>query len=373
MSNKKPNKFWGFTLKEFRHIFRDRRTLLIIFGMPIAELLIFGYVITNEIKDTNIAIYDKSGDYLSQKLTSKLGSSGYFIPSTFIYSENEIEPALRSGKASLVVVYEKDFAKRFQKEGNAAIHVITDASEPNTASLLANYAWSIINSFAAENGVKDKSLTPIDIRVRMLYNPDLKSVFMFVPGTMALILMLLTAMMTAISIAREKELGTMEILLVSPLKPSHIVIGKVLPYVGLAFTNALVILFLGYTVFGLPIKGSLALLLLVCFFFILLALSLGIMISTVSKTQQVAMFFSMIGLMLPTMLLSGFIYPVENMPVILQWLSSIMPPRWFISAIKTIMIKGEGIAYVWKEMLIMIGMIVFFLTLSIKKFKVRLS
>jgi len=373
MSNKKPNKFWGFTLKEFRHIFRDRRTLLIIFGMPIAELLIFGYVITNEIKDTNIAIYDKSGDYLSQKLTSKLGSSGYFIPSTFIYSENEIEPALRSGKANLVVVYEQDFAKRFLKEGNAAIQVITDASEPNTASLLANYAWSIINSFASENGVKDKSLTPIDIRVRMLYNPDLKSVFMFVPGTMALILMLLTAMMTAISIAREKELGTMEILLVSPLKPSHIVLGKVIPYVGLAFTNALVILFLGYTVFGLPIKGSLALLLLVCFIFILLALSLGIMISTVSKTQQVAMFFSMIGLMLPTMLLSGFIYPVENMPVVLQWLSSIMPPRWFISAIKTIMIKGEGIAYVWKEMLIMIGMIVFFLTLSIKKFKVRLS
>ena len=373
MSNKKPNKFWGFTLKEFRHIFRDRRTLLIIFGMPIAELLIFGYVITNEIKDANIAIYDKSGDYLSQKLTSKLGSSGYFIPSTFIYSENEIEPTLRSGKAKLVVVYEQDFAKRFHKEGNAAIQVITDASEPNTASLLANYAWSIINSFASENGVKDKSLTPIDIRVRMLYNPDLKSVFMFVPGTMALILMLLTAMMTAISIAREKELGTMEILLVSPLKPSHIVIGKVLPYVGLAFTNALVILFLGYTVFGLPIKGSLTLLLLVCFVFILLALSLGIMISTVSKTQQVAMFFSMIGLMLPTMLLSGFIFPVENMPVILQWLSAIMPPRWFISAIKTIMIKGEGIAYVWKELLIMVGMIVLFLTLSIKKFKVRLS
>lgn len=373
MSNKKPNKFWGFTLKEFRHIFRDRRTLLIIFGMPIAELLIFGYVITNEIKDANIAIYDKSGDYLSQKLTSKLGSSGYFIPSTFIYSENEIEPALRSGKAKLVVVYEQDFAKRFQKEGNAAIQVITDASEPNTASLLANYAWSIINSFASENGVKDKSLTPIDIRVRMLYNPDLKSVFMFVPGTMALILMLLTAMMTAISIAREKELGTMEILLVSPLKPSHIVLGKVLPYVGLAFTNALVILFLGYTVFGLPIKGSLALLLIVCFIFILLALSLGIMISTVSKTQQVAMFFSMIGLMLPTMLLSGFIFPVENMPIVLQWLSAIMPPRWFISAIKTIMIKGEGIAYVWKEMLIMIGMIIFFLVMSIKKFKVRLS
>ncbi len=373
MPNKKTNKFWGFAKKEFRHIFRDKRTLLIIFGMPIAELLIFGYVVTNEIKDANIAIFDKSGDYLSQKLTSKLGSSGYFIPTTFIHSETEIEPILRSGKAKMVLVYEANFAQKFYKEGKSSIQIITDASEPNTASLLSNYAWAIINSFAIENGSKEFSSSPIDIRVRMLYNPELKAVFMFVPGTMALILMLLTAMMTSISIAREKELGTMEILLVSPLKPSQIVIGKVLPYVGLAFTNALVILLLGYTVFSLPMRGSLLLLLLVNFIFIILALSLGILISTVSKTQQVAMFLSMIGLMLPTILLSGFIFPIENMPVILQWLSLIMPPRWFISALKTIMIKGEGILYVWKEILIMLGMIVFFLTFSIKKFKVRLS
>lgn len=372
-SKKNPNKFWGFALKEFRHIFRDKRTLLIIFGMPIAELLIFGYVINNEIKDANIAIYDKSGDYLSQKLTSKLGSSGYFIPTTFLHSDKEIEPVLRSGKAKMVVVYESDFAKKFVKEGNTSIQIITDASEPNTASLLANYAWAIINNFANENGAKELTVTPIDVRTRMLYNPELKAVFMFVPGTMALILMLLTAMMTSISIAKEKELGTMEILLVSPLKPSHIVLGKVLPYVGLAFTNAIVILILGYTVFGLPMLGSPILLLLLCFIFILLALSLGILISTISNTQQVAMFISMIGLMLPTILLSGFIFPIENMPKVLQWFSAIMPPRWFISALKTIMIKGEGFYYVWKEMLIMIGMIVLFLTLSIKKFKVRLS
>ena len=374
MNNAQPSKFWGFAKKEFRHIFRDKRTLLIIFGMPIAQLLIFGYVVTNEIKDANIAILDKSGDYLSQKLTSKLGSSGYFIPTTYLYSEKDIEPTLRSGKAKMVVVYEPDFAKKFLKEGSAAIQIITDASEPNTASLLSNYAWAIINGFATENGAKEfAAAQPIDIRVRMLYNPELKAVFMFVPGTMALILMLLTAMMTSISIAREKELGTMEVLLVSPLKPSDIVLGKVLPYVGLAFTNAIVILLLGYTVFSLPMRGSLALLLLVSFIFIILALSLGILISTVSKTQQVAMFLSMIGLMLPTILLSGFIFPIENMPLVLQWFSAIMPPRWFISALKTIMIKGEGILYVWKEMLIMLGMIVFFLTLSIKKFKVRLD
>lgn len=372
-SSKRPNKFWGFAKKEFRHIFRDRRTLLIIFGMPIAQLLIFGYVVTNEIKDAKIGIYDKSGDYLSQKLTSKLGSSGYFIPSEKIHSSEDVEPALRSGRVKMVVVYEQNFAQNFLKDGKTSIQLITDASEPNTASLLSNYAWSIINDFASENGIKELSASPIDIRVRMLYNQDLKAVFMFVPGTMALILMLLTAMMTSISIAREKELGTMEILLVSPLKPSHIILGKVFPYVGLAFTNSIVILLLGYTVFGLPMRGSLTLLLFLNFLFILLALSLGILISTVSKTQQVAMFISMIGLMLPTILLSGFIYPIKNMPLVLQWLSVIMPPRWFISALKTIMIKGEGLMYVWKEILIIIGMITFFLTLSIKKFKVRLE
>lgn len=369
----RQNKFWGFTRKEFRHIFRDKRTLLIIFGMPIVELLIFGFVITTEIKEANIAIYDRANDYLSQKLTAKLGSSGYFKPVEYITSPYEVEPALRSGRVKMVLVYEPGFAERFGSEGESAIQVITDASEPNTASIIANYAWSIVNDFAAENGMKGYTVSPIDVRVRMLYNQDLKAVFMFVPGTMALILMLLTAMMTSISITREKELGTMEVLLVSPLKPSHIILGKVLPYVGLAFTNSIVILLLGYTVFGLPMRGSLLLLLFVCFLFILLALALGILISTVSKTQQVAMFFSMIGLMLPTILLSGFIFPIKNMPAILQWLSVVMPPRWFLSAIKTIMIKGEGLAYVWAEILVMTGMIAFFLTLSIKKFKVRLD
>jgi ABC-2 type transport system permease protein len=185
--------------------------------------------------------------------------------------------------------------------------------------------------------------------------------------------MLITAMMTSISITREKELGTMEILLVSPLRPSQIIFGKVLPYISLAFFNTIVILLMGYTVFGLPLRGSLALLLLVCFIFILLALSLGILISTLSKTQAIAMFMSMFALMLPTILLSGFIFPIENMPKILQWLSLAMPPRWFLSALKTIMIKGEGFAFVWKELSVMLGMTALFLTISVKKFKVRLE
>ncbi|PKP37012.1 MAG: multidrug ABC transporter permease [Bacteroidetes bacterium HGW-Bacteroidetes-15] len=367
------SRFVHFAKKEFLHIFRDIRTLIIIFGIPIVQLLMFGYVITNEIKDVKVGIYNPSGDYLSQELITMLTSSGYFIPEITISSEKDIEPALRSGKIKMVISISPQFAQKFYKDGITSIQLITDATEPNTASLLTNYASAIINEFANDKGIGSQSTLPFEVRVRMLFNQDLKAVFMFVPGTMALILMLITAMMTSISIAREKELGTMEVLLVSPLKPVQIILGKVFPYIGLAFANSIIILLLGYTVFGLPIRGSLILLLAVCFLFILLALSLGILISTVVKTQQIAMFFSMIALMLPTILLSGFVFPVESMPKVLQWFSVIIPPRWFISALKTIMLKGEGFALVWKEMLIMFSMSLFFILVSIKKFKERLE
>lgn len=367
------SRFIYFAKKEFIHIFRDIRTLTIIFGIPIVQLLMFGYVITNEIKDVKVGIYNPSGDYLSQELITKLSSSGYFIPEKVIRSEKEIEPALRSGSVKMVISFSQNFAHEFYKNGISSIQLITDATEPNTASLIVNYASAIINEFANQKGIAIEAKQPFNVRVRMLFNQDLKAVFMFVPGTMALILMLITAMMTSISIAREKELGTMEVLLVSPLKPFQIILGKVFPYIGLAFANSIVILLLGYLVFGLPMRGSLLLLLAVCFLFILLALSLGILISTVVKTQQIAMFFSMIALMLPTILLSGFVFPVESMPKVLQWFSIIIPPRWFISALKTIMLKGEGFAFVWKEMLIMLSMSMFFILVSIKKFKERLE
>ena len=209
--------------------------------------------------------------------------------------------------------------------------------------------------------------------VRTQYNKELKGVFMFVPGTMALILMLVSAMMTSISIAREKELGTMEVLLVSPLKPLPIVVGKVIPYIALSFVNAIVIIALSYFVFDMPINGSMIFLLLETLLFIFMALSLGVLISTISDSQLKAMFISMFALMLPTMLLSGFIFPIENMPKVLQWFSSLMPARYFIIIVKSIMIKGTGLFYVWKETLILVGMTLFFLMLSVKKFKVRLE
>jgi ABC-2 type transport system permease protein len=260
-----------------------------------------------------------------------------------------------------------------EKEKDAAIHIIADASDPNTANLLTNYTRGIIQNFMIEKLGMASLPIRINTEYKMLFNPELKSVFMFVPGVITVILMLVSAMMTSISIAREKELGTMEVLLVSPLKPIQIVIGKVVPYVVLSFINAVTILLLAFFVFGMPFHGSIALLMFETLLFIVMALSLGILISTLVKTQLTAMMISFVALLLPTILLSGFIFPIENMPVLLQWLSNIMPTKWFIIIIKDIMLKGVGLGYIWKETLIIMGMSLIFIGISVRKFKIRLE
>jgi ABC-2 type transport system permease protein len=367
------NRFWSFVKKEFYHIFRDPRTMLILFGMPIAQILIFGYVVTNEIKDVRIGIYDQSKDEVTREITNKILSSGYFLLDNNLNTDKNIEEIFKEGKVKEIIIFEPDFAKKLISNGYAAIQLIADASDANTANLIVNYTQAIIFDYIKKKNAGIQYPLQIIPEVRMLYNEELEGVYMFVPGTMALILMLISAMMTSISIAREKELGTMEVLLVSPLRPAQIILGKVTPYVVLSFINAVTIILLGYFVFDVPVKGSIVLLLAESMLFILLALSIGIFISTIIKSQQTAMFISMFALMMPTILLSGFIYPIENMPEILQWFSYIIPPRWFIIIIKNIMLKGTGFLYVWKETLILSVMIIFFIVLSIKKFKIRLA
>lgn len=375
----------GFLIKEFRHIFRDFRLILILFGMPVVQVLLFGFAITNDIKNAPIAILDNSKDYLTQKITDKILSSDYFILKKNLNTNKEIGDYFKDGSVKEVIIFENNFAENLEKNKKANIQIITDASEPNTAKMLVLYTNSIINDFQKNQissslsvsnfSSSGKLIKPISINpeYKMLYNPELKSVFMFVPGIIAVLLMLISAMMTSISIAKEKEIGTMEILLVSPLKPVQIIIGKVLPYVFLSFINIITILLISFFVFNMPVQGSVLLLLAESILFIIMSLSLGIFISTVSNTQQTAMFISFIGLLLPTILLSGFVFPIENMPVILQYLSDIMPSKWFIIIIKSIMLKGVGLNFIWKETLIIIFMTVFFIVLSIKKFKIRLE
>ncbi len=363
----------SFIKKEFYHIFRDSRTMIILFGIPIAQLLIFGTVIKSEIYDVHIAIYDQAKDETTQKITNKLLSSGYFLLDQNLDNINEVEDIFRKGKVKEVIVFESDFGERLVKEGTANMQLIADASDPNMARLVISYTRGIVNDYVKKMYPNLKMPMEIQAEPRMYFNEEMKSANMFVPGTMVLILMLISAMMTSISITREKEMGTMEILLVSPLRPVQIIVGKVLPYLILSIINAFVIVLIGHFIFGVPITGSFILLMFETILFILMALCLGILISTVAKNQMVAMFISMVALMLPTIILSGFIYPIENMPIPLQVLSHVMPARWFVTILRAIMLKGVGILYIWKETLILIGMTLFFIAVSVRKFKIRLE
>lgn len=365
--------FKGFIIKEFYHIFRDYRTLMILFGMPVAQLLLFGYALTNDIKNAKIAILDQSKDEITQKLSDKLLSSGYFNLAENLESKADIEAAFKKGNIKQVLIFEPDFAQKIQRDGKASIQVLADASDPNTARILTSYVTGIVSDF--QNEILGNKSMPIKItpEVKMLYNANMESVYMFVPGVITVLLLLISAMMTSISIAREKEMGTMEVLLVSPLRPIQIVVGKVVPYVILAFAIAMVILGLGQVVFGVPIRGSLVLLMFYSIIYILLSLSLGVLISSLVKTQQVAMLISMVGLMLPTILLSGFIFPIENMPLPLQWFSHLIPAKWFIIITRGVMLKPVGMEILWPQTLVLIAMIAVFIGLSVKNFKIRLE
>jgi ABC-2 type transport system permease protein len=367
-------RFLGFVKKEFLHIFRDYRTLFILFGIPAAQILIFGYAVSTDIKNAGVAILDLSHDEITQKLTDKIISSGFFKKTETLLNYNDIDKVLKKGKTKAVIVFEDDFGKKMISDGKASLSIISDGSEPNTATLITNYTTSIVNDFTMEfAGPNSNNSIRVSPEVKMLYNPALKSHFMFVPGVITLILILICALMTSVTITREKEFGTMEVLLVSPLRPIQIILGKVMPYFILSFINVLLILLLSWLVFGLPVKGSIILLLAECMLYILMSLTLGILISTVSKTMQQAIFISLIGIMLPTILLSGFIYPIENMPKIYDYVSSVLPPRYFIVIIKNIMIKGTGLMYIWKETLILIIMTLVFMGLSVRNFKIRLE
>lgn len=366
-------RFIGFVTKEFYHIFRDKRTLFILFGMPIAQIILFGFAITNEINNVNIAILDQSKDVATQKIIAKINASKYFVVKQNISHENEIENVFKKGKVKAVLVFENHFIKNLETKKQAKVQVITDATDPNIANTVTNYVNAILQNYIQQLNRDNPTTYSIQTQTQLYYNPELKSVFNFVPGVMTIILMLVSAMMTSISITREKEMGTMEVLLVSPLKPFQVIIGKVFPYIFLSIINATIIVLLGYFVFKMPIVGSLFLLAFESILFIITALSLGILISTVTDSQQTAMMISLFGLMLPVIILSGFIFPISSMPLPMQIISNIIPAKWFIIIVKAVMLKGASVSVIWKETLILIGMTAAYILLSIKKYKIRLE
>ena len=352
--------FWGFFTKEALHIIRDQRTLLILFGLPLIQLLLFGFALRNDLKEIDLAVLDYAQTEESRQLKQSLFASGYFVITAELNSEEEIECVFKSAKAqSALVIREIDHTLEYQ--------IISDATDPNTAQLITGYLQAII---AQQNGMP----TPIvNVETRLLYNPTMESTYGFVPGLFALILMIVSALMTSITITREKEIGTMEMLLVSPLKPLQIIIGKVLPYLLLSFVNVITILVLALYVFDVPFVGSFAVFFLESLLYVLTALGLGMLISTITDSQQVAMMISLAGLLLPTIILSGFIFPINNMPLPLRVASNIIPATWYLTAAKSIMLKGADLTLLWKETLVLAGMATLLLTVSIKKFQIRLQ
>jgi drug efflux transport system permease protein len=365
--------FLVFVKKEFRHIWRDKRTMFILLGMPVVQIVIFGFALTNEVKNAKIAVLDPSHDIASNELIAQLNASQYFDVEANLHSYKDIDLEFKAGKIKLAVVFPERFAEDLQHFNKAQIQLIADASDPNVANTLTNYATAIIMDY--QNRITNDRKLPYTItsEYRMLYNPQLKGAFNFVPGVMAMVLLLVCTMMTAITIVKEKETGTLEIMLVSPMKPIMVVLAKAVPYLVLSVVNIGSILLLSVYALEMPINGSILLLVFESILFTLVSLSLGLLISSGAASQQTAMFISLIALFLPTIMLSGFMFPVENMPLPLRTISNIVPAKWYYSIVKSVMIKGLGLRAIWKETLILSGMMLFFLTLAIKKFKIRLA
>ena len=363
--------FFAFVRKEFYHILRDTRTLVILLVIPVALVMLFGYAVSTEFKDAAIALLDNARDGLSQEFRQHLEASGHFKVTHELQSYDELEMCFKKGKIKMAIVLPQDFGAAFYDDQRVQVQLITDGTEPNYATTLVTYASQMVQRFQQMKSGATAPPYHIDIETLMVYNPALSSAYNFVPGVIALILLLISAMMTSLTIAKEKEMGNMDLLIVSPLPPLLIILGKVVPYVVFSFIDAIMVLVLGYYVFDVPIKGSLPLLLGLCLLYLMVSLALGLLISTKSETQQAAMMVSLFSLMMPTMLLSGFIFPIDSMPEILQYISTIVPATYFIEVIKGVMLKGNGIEFIWYPTLIMGIMLVVLLGLAWVNFKVR--
>ncbi len=349
--------FLSFVLKESHHILRDKRTMLILFGMPVVLMLLFGFAITTDVRNVRTIVVTSTMDHQTRATIDRLAASEYFTITAAVPTPKEAERLIRNQKADFAVVFGHDFAAK-----HSGLQFIVDGADPNMAQQWTNYAVGVVTNMSG-------SL----VNTKMLYNPQMKSAYNFVPAIMGMLLMLVCAMMTSISIVREKERGTMEVLLVSPVKPLMIIIAKAVPYLVLAFTILTVILLIGHFVLDVPMAGSIVWIYVVSTIYILLALSLGLLISNIATSQLMALLMSAMVLLIPIVMLSGMLFPVESMPRILQWVSAVVPPRYYIEAMRKLMIMGVGFTDIMREVGILTAMTLFFLVVSLAKFKTRLE
>jgi ABC-2 type transport system permease protein len=362
----------GLLSKEVYHILRDRRTLTVVVMMPVVQVILFGFAIRTDVKDIRLAIVDPSPDHATLEIRQRLEASESFRTVAILATTEELDRLFQRGAAQEAVVFEPQFATRLSRGLPARVQIIADGTEPNTGSTRQNYALRVLRDYERELGAAEPGVRIVP-KLRMRFDPTAESSHLFVPGLMAFVLTIISALMTAISLTREKEMGTMEALLVSPLRPWQIIVGKVLPYMAIGFVSMLLVTLEARIVFGVPLRGSFLLLLMEGMLFVLVSLSLGMLISSRTTSQRVAMMGAMVGTMLPTMLLSGFIFPIESMPKILQWVSNVIPAKWFVTIARSIMLKGTGLDYLWPQTLVLCGMAFVLLTLSTRSFHIRLE
>ena len=363
---------FGLLRKEIYHILRDKRTLAVVLLLPVLQVIIFGYAIRTDVDRVRLAIVDPSPDYATLELRSRFAAAGVFTVVAVVPRVEALEPLFQRGDAQVAVVFDPDFAGHLARGLPAQLLLVTDATEPNTGSVIQSYATAVVDGYERQLRSRSPGVRIVP-EVRMRFNPTRESSNLFVPGLMAFILTIISSLMTAISLTREKETGSMEALLVSPLRPWQIIVGKVAPYLGVGFISVVGVIIEARLVFNVPLRGSLMLLLGESLLFILVSLSLGILVSARTSSQRVAMMGAMVGTMLPTMLLSGFIFPLESMPVILQVISNVVPARWFVLVARSIMLKGIGLDYLWRETLVLVAMALVLLTLSTRSFHERLD
>lgn len=366
--------FFSFIKKEFLHIFRDKRTILIVLVMPVVQIVLFGFAVSTEVHDARVDLVGDTGDPLVRRVVERIDRNPYLNVVAVYRSVEDVPERFRQGQSDVAVCFEHDFSGRIGRYGQASVRLLGDGSDPNTAQMIVNYVGGVLRDvqagLRASRGVPESSVSLPD--VQYMYNPSVLSSYNFVPGVMGLILMLVCSMMTAISIVREKENGTMELLLVSPVRPVGVIISKAVPYLFLSLVNLATILLLSRFVLGVPLRGSLLLLLLVSALFILASLALGLLISVISSTQKTALLISGMGLTMPTVIFSGIIFPCESMPVVLQYFSDIIPAKWYIIMVKKVMIEGVGFSYIYPEFFILLLMTAFLLVVSVRLFKRRL-
>jgi ABC-2 type transport system permease protein len=365
--------------KEFYQIRQDKRMLVVSLVAPVLQVLLLGYAATTDIKDSTMVVCDMDRTGESRRFIKEFTNSGYFIDGYRAATPDEVDVRIERADANIGLILPKGFGRDILSSSPAEVQVILDGADANTANILLGYASQIVASYSqsvmpqvalVRRGAASGRILP---EPRIWFNPDLKSAYYMVPGVVALVLMIITMTLTSLGVVKEKELGTLEQLMVTPIRPHELILGKLIPFTIIGFLDVLVVLALAHFWFGVPLQGSVALLFALAGLFILTTLGLGLFISTIAKSQQQAMLIAQFFFFMPFMFLSGFVVPIANMPALIQYFTYLIPLRYFLEIVRGIFLKGSGLRELWPQALALAGFGVATLTLSVLRFRKTLE